>query len=242
MEIKDPKESQESVGICWVLASLSSFKSWIHKPSTKSSKNLSRLLPINQPRNCSINMASLLLQLIQDSWQIRVDSNLKHVLQNAKCSLPLASGLLQMLKSSLHPVANLCNSGKYNIIMFESVHNSFTFWTYISLLWSFHIVSYHIPERVVQVDNLVQVHCFYPVSKCIGSIPNTLLRKCATQWRMQNRARKNLLGSAGLLTFSRIPWHKSQQKLSATRLRMHKQPRWKRWDSGQSLKCKCKTL
>lgn len=238
MEIKDLKESEESVGICWVLTS---FKVELINLQRSPQRTCQGCYPsINET---APSMASLLLQLIQDSWQFRVDSNLKHVLQNAKCSLPLASGLLQMLKSSLHPVANLCNSGKYSIIMFESVHNSFTFWTYISLIWSFHIVLYHIPERVVQVDNLVQVHCFYhPVSKCIGSIPNTLLRKCNTQWRMQNRARKNLLGSAGLLTFSRIPWHKSQQKLSATRLRMHKQPRWKRWDSGQSLKCKCKTL
>ena len=45
-------------------------------------------------------IGTLFLQLLQDSGQIRVDANLKHVLQNAKCSLPLASGFLQMLKSA----------------------------------------------------------------------------------------------------------------------------------------------
>ena len=89
------------------------------------------------------SMASLLLQLIQDSWQFRVDSNLKHVLQNAKCSLPLASGLLQMLKSSLHPVANLCNSGKYSIIMFESVLTTRSLSGPTSLLFG-HSISYYI--------------------------------------------------------------------------------------------------
>lgn len=240
MEIKDPKESEESVGICWVLTS---FKVELINPQRSPQRTCQGCYPsINET---APSMASLVLQLIQDSWQIRVDSNLKHVLQNAKCSLPLASGLLQMLKSSLHPVANLCNSGKYNIIMFESVHNSFTFWTYISLLWSFHIVSYHIPERVVQVDNLVQVHCFYHYQNVLDPSQTHSYANAIHNEGCRIELRKiwwDLLGSAGLLTFSRIPWHKSQQKLSATRLRMHKQPRWKRWGSGQSLKCKCKTL
>ena len=105
------------------------------------------------------------------------------------------------------------------------------------------IVSYHIPEGVVQVDNLVQYK--FIVSKILHQNVLEPSQSHSDASAIHNEdadsSSENLLGSAGLLTLSLIPWYMSQQKLSATRLRMHKQPRWKRWDSGQSLKCKCKT-